>query len=101
MPSIAIVDAGPLVAAVNPRDSDHGRVVSVLLRPDLQLVIPTLVIAEVAYLVARDVSTEAEAGFLRGLARFEVQAPRPEDWERIADLVEQYADFPLGGTDAS
>jgi len=25
----------------------------------------------------------------------------PEDWQRIAELVEEYADFPLGGTDAS
>lgn len=24
-----------------------------------------------------------------------------EDWPRIAELVETYADFPLGGTDAS
>lgn len=23
------------------------------------------------------------------------------DWQRIAELVERYADFPLGGTDAS
>ncbi len=25
----------------------------------------------------------------------------PEDFDRMAELVEQYADFPLGGTDAS
>lgn len=43
----------------------------------------------------------AEAAFFRGLAGFEVLAPLPGDWVRIAELVEQYADFPLGGTDAS
>jgi hypothetical protein len=25
----------------------------------------------------------------------------PQDWSRIADLVDQYVDFPLGGVDAS
>lgn len=42
-----------------------------------------------------------EAAFLRGLAEFDIESPYPEDWPRIAELVEQYADFPLGGTDAS
>ena len=30
-----------------------------------------------------------------------MEAPAPEDRPRIAELVEQYADFPLGSTDAS
>jgi predicted nucleic acid-binding protein len=72
-----------------------------LRRPDLQLVIPTLVIAEVTYLIGRRLGVRAEAKFLRGLAQFEVEAPVAEDWPRVAELVEQYRDFPLGGTDAS
>ena len=43
----------------------------------------------------------AEASFLRGTSRFEIEAPQADEWLRIADLVEQYSDFPLGGTDAS
>lgn len=43
----------------------------------------------------------AEAGFLRGLSSLDVEAPSPDDFVRIAELVERYADFPLGGTDAS
>ena len=30
-----------------------------------------------------------------------MEAPLQNEWARIADLVEQYADFPLGATDAS
>ena len=30
-----------------------------------------------------------------------VEAPTPDDWPRIAELVKQYADLPLGGADAS
>src|ERR1700730_11669398 len=41
------------------------------------------------------------ARFLDGLSALSIEAPYPEDWPRIAGLVEQYANFPLGGTDAS
>lgn len=44
---------------------------------------------------------EVESAFLAGLARFDVQAPAPEDWPRIAELVARYADLRLGGADAS
>lgn len=74
---------------------------SALSRNDLQLVAPVLVIAEVCYLLERRMGPVAEARFLRGLAGVDVEAPTPEDFERMAELVEQYADFPLGGTDAS
>lgn len=42
-----------------------------------------------------------EAAFLRGVATSEVEAPTQEDLIRMGELVERYADFPLGGTDAS
>jgi len=42
-----------------------------------------------------------EAAFLRGLSVLEVETPTIEDLERMAELVERYAAFPLGGTDAS
>jgi predicted nucleic acid-binding protein len=98
---IAVVDSGPLFAAVDAADEDHGRSLEVLRRPDLDLVVPVTVVAEVAYLVGRRVGPAAEAAFLRGLGRFEVEAPAPEDWAAIAELVERYADFPVGTTDAS
>ena len=31
----------------------------------------------------------------------DIEAPLAGDWERIAGLVEEYADLPLGGIDAS
>ena len=98
---IAIVDSGPLYAAVDAGDDDHERCLEVLRRPDLQLVIPALVVAEVTYLVGKRLGAGVEASFLRGLAGFEVEAPTSEDWPAIAALVERYREFPLGGTDAS
>ncbi len=98
---IAIVDAGPLYAAVDADDADHARCVEVLQRTDLDLVVPALVVAEVTFLVGRRMGAEVEAEFLRGLATLEVEAPSADDWPAIADLVKRYGDFPLGGTDAS
>jgi uncharacterized protein len=100
-PLVAIVDAGPLYAAADLDDQDHDRCVAVLRRRDLQLVIPTMVVAEATYFVGTRIGAAAEAAFLRGIGGLEVEAPSPEDWPRMAELVERYADFPLGGTDAS
>lgn len=98
---IAIVDSGPLYAVVDADDDDHSRCLETLQRPDLDLIIPALVVAEVTYLVGRRLGAGAEAAFLRGLASMEVEAPAVEDWPSIAELVDRYGDFPLGGTDAS
>lgn len=98
---IAVVDTGPLYAAVDADDENHRRCVDVLARPDLRLVVPVLVVGEVSYLIRKRLGSQYEAMFLRGLSEVDVELPEPEDWERIGDLVAQYADFPFGGTDAS
>jgi uncharacterized protein len=101
MISTAIVDSGPLVAAANSADPDHRACLRVLQMPGLHLVIPALCIAEAAYLIQSRRGPLVEARFLQGMETFDVQAPHSSDWRRIGELVEQYADFPLGGTDAS
>ena len=101
MRSIAILDAGPLLASLDRRDPDHVRSAEVLRRRDLDLVIPTLVIAEVAHFAALRLGPGGEAAFVRGLNRFGVEDPHPDDWPLIADLVDRYGDFPLGTVDAS
>jgi predicted nucleic acid-binding protein len=101
MISIAIVDSGPLVAAANTADPAHRACLAALQTPGFHLVIPALCVAEAAFLIQQRKGPLIEARFLRGLETFDVQAPLAGDWPRIAELVEQYSDFPLGGTDAS
>lgn len=98
---LAVVDAGPLYAAVDADDNDHSRCIAAMSRPGLRLVIPALVVAEVCYLVGSRLGPQIEARFLRSLRGMRVEAPRGEDFDRIGQLVEDYADFPLGGADAS
>jgi len=54
-------------------------------------------------MIERAGGTAAEARFVRSLAshRFRVEPPTDRDLARCADLVEQYGDLRLGGTDAS
>ena len=101
MISTAIVDSGPLVASANRSDPAHRACLEALQCSEYQLVIPALCDAEAAYFLASEVGSSIEARFLRGLESFDVQAPFPNEWSRIGELVEQYSDFPIGGTDAS
>lgn len=101
MSTLAVVDAGPLYAAADTADADHGTCVAVLSRRDLRLVVPALAIAEATYFVGSRLGSAAESAFLRGLAAVDVEAPTADDFVRMAELVHDYGDFPLGGTDAS
>ena len=97
---LAIVDTGPLFAWADRSDRDHDACLEVLRRSDLSLVIPGLVVAEAAFLIASRLGPGAEAAFFRALVAMDVEDSRP-DFARIAELVETYRDFPLGGVDAS
>jgi predicted nucleic acid-binding protein len=101
MTRLAVVDAGPLYAAADEDDDDHTASVAVLSYPELRLVVPALVVAEATYFVGRRLGPAAEATFLRGIGALDVEGPSSEDFTRMAELVDEYADFPLGGTDAS
>jgi predicted nucleic acid-binding protein len=101
MSSLAVVDSGPLYAAADADDQDHKRSRQALARADLRLVVPALVVAETTYFIGRRLGAAAESRFLQGMAELDVEGPSREDLERAAELVKRYADFPLGGTDAS
>ena len=101
MTTLAIVDAGPLYAATDADDEDHRACIATLAREELRLVVPALVVAEATYFVGRRLGARVESAFLRGIGELDVEGPSGADFTRMAELVEQYADFPLGGTDAS
>ncbi len=98
---LAVVDTGPLYASLDRDDADHQACAAALSRPGLRMVIPMLVVAEVGYLAATRLGANVEATFIQSLGTLDVDAPPPQEWARIAELIRQYADFPLGATDAS
>jgi uncharacterized protein len=100
---VLIVDAGPLYAAAATRDQNHDRCVDLLRSASRPLVVPALVVTEVAYLLGGRIGPDAESAFGRSIAAGElgVEPVIGPDWERITSLMERYIDLPLGMVDAS
>lgn len=98
-----LVDAGPLYAVADRRDPRHEQSVEALEVAPRPLLVPALVVAEAAYLISTRLGSRAEVVFVGSIARGEllVEHVHARDWIRIASLVAQYHDLPLGTTDAS
>lgn len=98
-----IADTGPLVALLNAKDRDHEACASLFRRYRGPIVVPAPVVTEVAYFLQIEPGPVVEAAFLDALSRGEliVEATSREDFGRMAQLVRQYADFPLGAADGS
>jgi predicted nucleic acid-binding protein len=103
---VIVCDTGPLVAAALTRDPDHRRCVDLFTGLHLanrQMILPAPVVAEVTYLIGLKAGAIAEASFLISLADgdFTPVELTSTDYRRMAELVERYADLPLGSCDAS
>lgn len=98
-----IVDAGPLFAYIDRDDHHHHSCLELLETHPGPLLVPMLVITEVANLLATRLSVDAEVRFLADLAEGNLIAEPvvASDWLRIAELVAQYQDLPLGTAVAS
>jgi predicted nucleic acid-binding protein len=97
------VDAGPLYAYIDRDDRHHTACLELLETHPGPLIVPDLVITEVAYLLGTRIGSDAEIRFLGDLAAGNLIAEpvAPADWMRIAELVGRYRDLPLGTVDAS
>lgn len=98
-----IIDTGVFVAAANASEPNHAACSGLLSEATETLVVPAMVIAEATYMIERASGPAAEAIFLRSMSstRYVIHPPTAADLRRAAELVAQYADLPLGGTDAS
>lgn len=98
-----IVDTGPLVAAADRSDRHHTACVELLETAAGPLVTTAMVIAEAVYLVTRELGGHAESAFHDAIidGTLIVEPLTGQDWQRIREPVDRYADLPLGGTDAS
>ena len=98
-----MADAGPLYAYVDADDAHHVASLRLLEEHPGPILVPVLVITEVAYLLATRLGPVAEVRFLGDLASGALTPTdvEPADWLRIAELVATYADLPLGTADAS
>ena len=96
------LDSSAIVAFLDRQDTHHesiGRIVNEHLGNPI---IPSPVIAEIAYFIERDLSQSTLVAFAEdiGAGAFTLDCCE-RDWNRIARLIAKYADFPLGLADAA
>lgn len=98
-----IIDTGVLLAAADDSDRHHQACADLIETDPGPLITTALVVAETGYLIERQLGPLAEAGLYRSIAAGDllVEALTASDYQRVAELIERYADLGLGGTDAS
>ncbi len=92
-----------MYAYVDRDDRHHESCLEILETHPGPLLVPMLVITEVAYLVQTRLGAEAEVRFLADFVEGNLipEPVLPNDWLRITQLVARYRDLPLGTADAS
>ncbi|MGH8887368.1 MAG: type II toxin-antitoxin system VapC family toxin [Egibacteraceae bacterium] len=96
-----VCDTGPLLAALDAADPDHNRCAALLRDATEDLVVPTLVLAELDYWCHERLDVNAWLVFLDDLLEgvYRSEALTPGDLTRCHQLQTAYAD--LGVVDAS
>ena len=98
-----LVDTGVLLAAADSTDRDHARCAGLLAERRGDLTVVSLVVAETAWQIERNLGPRSEAAFVRLITGGELTVVDPiaADWERAATLIETYETLRLGLVDAS
>ena len=101
-----LVDTNVIVALADRSDTAHELCRRWFEQQTDQLALPITVLAEACYLIDRFGGPMAEAQFLESVGSEPSRQSRPvdltdSDLRRMSELVRQYADRRLGGTDAS
>lgn len=88
---------------LDEREDEHDACADLLGEWPGPLIVPTLCLAEAAYLIGERLGWEREIQLLAALesAELVIELLDPSDLERIAQLVVAYRDLPLGTADAS
>jgi predicted nucleic acid-binding protein len=96
-----IADTGFLVALANRSDHYHADVIPIY-RQYPQILLPQLVLVEVAYLIGRDAGILTVVNFLQSLpdSRFELMTATDQDIARTASILRQYVDSKVDFVDA-
>jgi predicted nucleic acid-binding protein len=103
---VILVDTNVIVALADRSDTAHELCRRWLEDRTDELALPITVLAEACYLIDRFGGPIAEAQFLDSVGSEPAHQFRPvdltdPDLRRMSELVRQYADRRLGGTDAS
>jgi predicted nucleic acid-binding protein len=98
-----VLDTGPLYASLDRRDGDHVACRRLIETAREQLLVPAPVLVEVDYWIRRWLGAGALVSFLDdiGGGAYVVEDLLPEDYLRIRELCDRYADADIGFVDAA
>jgi predicted nucleic acid-binding protein len=98
-----VLDTGPLLAALDAADPDHGRCANLLGEPGEDLVVPILVLAELDYWCHQRLGAGAWISFFEDLlaGAYRLELSTMADLERCREIQMQYDDQAIGVVDAS
>ena len=99
---VITLDTSGLLALLNRRDPDHGRVNAALDSDPGPYLVPAGILAEITYMVEQRLGLDTLDLFLQDLesSAYQLECGQ-EDLARIRVLIARYADLPLGFADAS
>ena len=102
MPNDVVVDTGLFYALFDRDDRHHAASVELIRRSEYALFTTLAVVTETCYLLQRLVGPH-HVDFLRWIKAGGVQiVPMvTEDWDRVIEVLEKYADLPADFADAS
>ena len=98
-----IADSGALYAIYDAGDAQHRRVRRVVERERGPIIVPTLILAEVDYLLREFLGIAAELDFLDGIAggAYTLEPLAAHDLVRCRELIAGYRDLDLGLADTA
>ncbi|HLF07875.1 MAG TPA: PIN domain-containing protein [Dehalococcoidia bacterium] len=98
-----ILDTGPLYAALDRTDSDHRACRRLIDQADEALVLPAPILVEVDYLISRRLHPGVLGALLDDIVSgaYLVEDLLPQDYERVRELCDRYADADIGFVDAA
>jgi predicted nucleic acid-binding protein len=99
---VIVIDTSGIVALLDRSDTNHARALGVLQRERQSILVPTGIMAEIAYVVQARAGERAVLTFLESIMIGTTQwSCGEDDLPRVRDLMVRYADLPLGYADAT
>lgn len=97
-----LLDTGFFYALLNRKENLHERVLAAAQTVEGSIYLPTPVTTEVAYLLLRDLGSDAVADFTESLAEssFILVEPQNDDYYRAAEIIRQYREARIDFVDA-
>ena len=98
-----ILDTGPLYASLDRSDADHAACRRLIEKADEPLIVPAPVLVEVDYWIHARLHTGVLVALLDDIVSgaYRVEGLQAEDYPRIRELCDRYADADVGFVDAA